>query len=140
MSTNQKIRDKVNKINGSMEGAISPFFNKTICQIMSVDKTIIPYFLDLEEKLLFEISIDKKVLEDKFYQELKKTLNRLDGNRTLWDMKELCRQSCMSENTIKDRFFYEPTFPKYKIGGKWYMPAKQTEEFLLKWIRMNETV
>ena len=87
---------------------------------------------------MLKISMDEKAIEEKFYQELKKTLSRIDHQRTLWDMRELCRQTCMCENTIKDRFFYEPHFPKHKIGGKWYMPAKETEEFLLDWIRTNE--
>lgn len=74
------------------------------------------------------------MIDTKMVQEQK---NRLDPDktRTLWDMKELCRQVSMSENTVKEKFFYEKGFPKYRVGGKWYMIAKETEEFLIRWIR-----
>lgn len=39
----------------------------------------------------------------------------------------------MSWNTIQENFFYDPRFPKHKIGSKWYYPAKEAEEFLLVW-------
>lgn len=84
---------------------------------------------------MLNIDIDKKVVEQIFLDELKKHLNRIELRRTLWDMKELCRQTCMSENTIKEKFFYDARFPKRKIGGKWYFPAKETEKFLLMWIK-----
>jgi hypothetical protein len=54
-------------------------------------------------------------------------------------MKELCRQTCMSENNIKEKFFYDPRFQKYKVGGKWLFPAKETEHFLLTWINEQPT-
>jgi hypothetical protein len=84
---------------------------------------------------VIKIDIDQKVVENLYLEELKKRLDQADKTRTLWDMKELCRQASMSENTIKERFFYEEGFPKYKIGGKWYMVARETEEFLLQWVR-----
>lgn len=84
---------------------------------------------------MLDIHIDEKVIEQRFLEELKKRLDRIEQSRTLWDMKELCRQTSMSENSIKDKFFYDERFPKHKIGGKWYFPARKTEEFLLMWIR-----
>lgn len=85
-----------------------------------------------------KIDVDQKALEELCLVELRKRLDEMDKSRTLWDMKELCRQASMSENTIKDRFFYEEGFPKYKIGGKWYMVARETEEFLLQWVRNHD--
>ncbi|EEM15100.1 hypothetical protein bpmyx0001_41210 [Bacillus pseudomycoides DSM 12442] len=41
----------------------------------------------------------------------------------------------MSGNTIKENFFYDEHFTKYKIGGKWYFSALETEKFLLMWIK-----
>lgn len=84
---------------------------------------------------MLNLEIDQKKLEERFFGELKKRLERIEHSRTLWDMKELCRQTSMSENSIKDKFFYDERFPKHKIGGKWYFPARETEEFLLKWIK-----
>ncbi len=83
---------------------------------------------------MISFQLDEREIEQKFLSELRKRLDQIDQRRTLWDMKELRRQTSMSENSIKDKFFYDKRFPKYKIGGKWYFPAKQTEEFLLMWI------
>jgi hypothetical protein len=83
---------------------------------------------------MISLQVDEKEFEIRYLEELRKRLDRLEHSRTLWDMKELCRQTCMSENNIKEKFFYEERFPKRKIGGKWYFPAKATEEFLISWI------
>lgn len=84
---------------------------------------------------MLDIHLNEKIIEQRFLEELRKRLDRIENHRTLWDMKELCRQTCMSENSIKEKFFYDKRFPKHKIGGKWYFPAREAEEFLLKWIR-----
>lgn len=83
---------------------------------------------------MISVQLDEKEIEKRFIEELKKRLEHIEQRRTLWDMKELCRQTCMSENTIKEKFFYDKRFPKRKIGGKWYFPAVATENFLLSWI------
>lgn len=83
--------------------------------------------------------MDQKEIESRFLHELKKRIEQIDMSRTLWDMKELCRQTCMSENNIKEKFFYDKRFPKRKIGGKWYFPARECEEFLLIWITEQPT-
>lgn len=87
---------------------------------------------------MLEINIDQKAIEKQYLEELKKRLDQADKTRTLWDMKELCRQTCMSENTIKDKFFYDEEFPKFRIGGKWYMIAEETQAFLLQWVREHD--
>lgn len=81
------------------------------------------------------INLDEKEIEQRFLEELRKRLDKIENTKTFWDMKTLCKQTCLSENTIKERFFYDSRFPKYKVGGKWLMPAKETEEFLLKWLK-----
>lgn len=84
---------------------------------------------------MITVQVDQEEVETLYLKELKKRLNEIEHRRTLWDMNELCRQTCMSENNIKDKFFYDPRFPKHKVGGKWYFPAKQCEAFLLQWIK-----
>ncbi|WP_203362411.1 hypothetical protein [Bacillus sp. REN10] len=88
---------------------------------------------------MINVQVDEMMIEQLFIEELKKHLDRIDRSRTLWDMKELCRQVSMSENNIKEKFFYDPRFPKHKIGGKWYFPAQECEEFLLLWIKEQPT-
>lgn len=84
---------------------------------------------------IFNITIDEQKVKKIFLEELRKCLERIEHKKVLWDMKELCRQTSMSENTIKEKFFYDERFPKYKLGGKWYFPALEAEVFLLMWIK-----
>jgi phage pi2 protein 07 len=84
---------------------------------------------------MLSLQLDEKALEDVFSKELKKRLDQLENKLTFWSMKELCKQTCLSENTIKDKFFYDERFPKHKVGGKWMFPAKECEKFLLVWIK-----
>lgn len=84
---------------------------------------------------MFKVQLDEKIAEEMLLQEIKKRVSMIESRFTYWDLDELCRQTCMSINNIKDKFFYDPKFPKYKIGGKWYMPAQECEAFLLKWIK-----
>lgn len=85
------------------------------------------------------VQVDENVIEQRFVEELKKRLDHIEHRKTLWDMKELCHQTSMSENNIKEKFFYDKRFPKYKIGGKWYFPARECEEFLLMWLKEQQT-
>lgn len=84
---------------------------------------------------MISLQVDEQHIEQRFLEELRKRLDKIERRHTFWDMKELCRQTNMSENSIKEKFFYDPRFPKHKIGGKWYFPAKECEEFLLMWIK-----
>ena len=84
---------------------------------------------------MIDVSINQDYVEERFLDELNKRLNKLSYKCTLWDMKELMKQTNMSDNNIKEKFFYDPRFPKYKIGGKWYFPAKEAEDFILMWIK-----
>lgn len=84
---------------------------------------------------MISVQLDESVVEQIFVNELQKRLNQIEQRLTLWDMKELCKQTCMSENSIKEKFFFDNRFPKYKLGGKWYFPAAECEKFLLMWIK-----
>lgn len=84
---------------------------------------------------MLSVQIDEKVVEEIYLEEIKKRLEKVDNSMVFWDSKELKRRTCMSWNTILDNFFFEKGFPKVKVGGKWYFPAKETEEYLLNWLR-----
>lgn len=88
---------------------------------------------------LLAIEIDQRVIEKRFQEELQKRLSKIEQSLTFWDMKELCRRTCMSENSIKEKFFHDERFPKYKLSGKWYFPAAEAESFLLEWIKEQPT-
>ena len=63
---------------------------------------------------MISVKLDEKEIEKRFNKELKKRLEQIEHRRTLWDMKELCRQTCMSENTIKENFSTTKDFQKGK--------------------------
>lgn len=86
---------------------------------------------------MFQIQIDEKLMEEAFLEEVQKRLLKIENRHLFWDLDELSKQTCMSIGNIKDKFFYNPSFPKYKIGGKWYFPAIECEKFLLEWIKQQ---
>lgn len=86
---------------------------------------------------MISIHVDKSKVEQIYYEELKKRLDHLENQQVFWDMKTLCKVTCMSENFIKDQFFYDSRFPKFRVGKKWLFPAKETEDFLLMWLKKH---
>ena len=77
--------------------------------------------------------IDNNYVEEVFRQEVRKKIEKISQTTLFWDMKELCRQVSLSETTVKETFFYEEGFPKFRVGKKWLINAKLAEEFLAKW-------
>lgn len=88
---------------------------------------------------MITVQLDEKEIEQRYLAELKKRLDELENRQVFWDMKTLCKVTCMSDNFIKDQFFYDPRLPKYRAGKKWLFPAKETEAFLLMWIKERPT-
>lgn len=84
---------------------------------------------------MISVSVEKEVVDQLIRTEIAKTLHELSHRHMFWDMKELCRQTSMSENFIREHIFFHPKFPKYKVGKKWLMPAKETEAFMLQWLK-----
>lgn len=84
---------------------------------------------------MIELQVNETELEGIVRDELRSRLNELEHRHTFWDMKELCRQTNMSETFIKEQFFYDERFPKRRVGRKWLMPARETEKFLLMWLK-----
>jgi len=84
---------------------------------------------------MLTMEIDNKIVEQVFKEELQKRLEQLEERVTLWDMNELLRQTKMSINTIKEHFFYNDDFPKYKVGSKWYFPAEECTKYILNWLK-----
>lgn len=83
---------------------------------------------------MLNIQIDEDVARQLYLEKIEEKLKEIDKERLFWDTNELKKQTCLSWNTIQKEFFFDPRFPKYKIGGKWMFPAQETKDFLLKWI------
>ena len=84
---------------------------------------------------MIKIQIDNNRVQELLKEAIEEKINEHSNDLLFWDSNELKRRTCMSWNTIQDNFFHDKDFPKAKIGGKWYYPAKETEEFLLKWLK-----
>lgn len=84
---------------------------------------------------MVSIDINEEEARALLLQKVEERIRQCDMELTLWDRKELCRQTCMSWNTILKEFFYDQRFEKFKVGNKWKFPAKETRAFILKWLR-----
>jgi len=83
---------------------------------------------------MLSIQIDKEEVKQLYIEKLKEKISEVDAELVFWDANELKRRTCMCWNTIQKEFFFDPRFPKYKVGNKWYFPAEEAKAFLLKWL------
>lgn len=83
---------------------------------------------------MLTVSIDESEVRGMVKQKIMELLQEFDAELVFWDTAELKRRTCLSWNTIQDQFFYHPDFPKFKVGSKWMFPARETREFLTKWL------
>ncbi|MEK8133122.1 DUF771 domain-containing protein [Paenibacillus filicis] len=88
---------------------------------------------------MISIQIDEKEIKKLCKERVEEFLKEGDFEFVYWDSKELRKRTCLAWSTIQDHFFYDPRFPKYKIGNKWYFPAKKTREFLETWLTEQPT-
>ncbi|MFI8716051.1 group-specific protein [Brevibacillus brevis] len=83
---------------------------------------------------MLRIEIDENEVREIIRDRIHELIKEFDAEKVFWDTTELKKRTCMCWNTIQDRFFFDPRFPKFKVGGKWYFPARETKEFLIKWL------
>ncbi|WP_025716326.1 hypothetical protein [Paenibacillus sp. 1-18] len=83
---------------------------------------------------MLSINIDEKQVRELLKAKIAEFLKEADAEYVFWDASELKRRTCMSWNFIQEQFFFDPRFSKRKVGSKWYFPAKETREFLGKWL------
>lgn len=82
---------------------------------------------------MLTVQIDEAQVREEIRRRIAELVKEVDAEYVFWDTEELKRRTCMCWNTILSTFFYDPRFPKAKIGGKWYFPARQAREFLERW-------
>lgn len=81
--------------------------------------------VDINEQQIFEIA----------REEIKEKLKSVENEFVFWDLKMLCEKTCMSRSFVLETFFFLPDFPRYKVGKKWLMPAKEASEYLIEWLK-----
>lgn len=84
---------------------------------------------------MIQIRVDEEIIKEMYEQAVQDAIDEIEKDLIFWDSKELRRRTCLSWNTIQDTFFHDERFPKAKIGGKWLFPAKETEKFLVEWLK-----
>lgn len=89
---------------------------------------------------MINIHIDEQEVKKLVLEKIEEMLKDVDKDLVFWDRKELTRRTCLSWNTIQQYFFYDPRFPKYKVGSKWIFPAQETKEFLLTWLKEQSRI
>ncbi len=84
---------------------------------------------------MISIKLNEGELRRIYLEKIEASLEEIEKELIFWDRKELERRTCMCWSTIQKEFLFDPDFPKYKIGAKWYFPAKEAQVFLLNWIK-----
>ena len=84
---------------------------------------------------MLKVEVNDAMAKQMYLDAVNKKLEELDASLVFWDSNELKRRTCMSWNTIQEHFFHDPRFPKVKLGGKWFYPAKEAEKFLCQWLQ-----
>lgn len=87
---------------------------------------------------MLHVQLDDEQIRLLFAQKIEERIEKIAAEHVFWDSNELKRRTCMSWNTMQENFFHDPDFPKVKVGGKWYFPAREAEAFLLDWFRKHK--
>lgn len=83
---------------------------------------------------MLSVTVDKEEVLKICRERIGQLVKEVDAEYVFWDTAELKRRTCLSWNSIQSAFFFDPRFPKHKIGSKWYFPARETRAFLEKWL------
>lgn len=83
---------------------------------------------------MLSVQIDAVEVKKLCREKIAEFVKEVDAEYVFWDAAELRKRTCMSWNFIQEQFFFDPRFPKHKIGAKWYFPARETRRFLESWL------
>lgn len=84
---------------------------------------------------MLTVKVDEAEVKELCRERIRELVKEVDAEYVFWDAKELMKRTCMSWNFIQQQFFFHKDFPKYKVGSKWFFPARETRQFLERWLR-----
>lgn len=87
------------------------------------------------------IQVDEQVILQLLKDAAQEKIEQVSAQLTFWNMADLKRQTGIKTTaTLKEYFFYDPNFPKFKIGRDWYFPVKEAQAYLEKYalVQMEE--
>lgn len=83
---------------------------------------------------LIDVQLDDGEIMNLCRERIRELIQEVDAEMVFWNATELKKRTCLSWNTIQNLFFYDPRFPKRKVGGQWLFPARETRYFLETWL------
>lgn len=66
---------------------------------------------------ILSVNVNKTEVMKMCREQIELLVKEVDSEYVFWDTSELKRRTCLSWNTIQSLFFFDPRFPKRKIGG-----------------------
>lgn len=78
---------------------------------------------------MINVEIDENEVRELYLKTLREKIDEVDAELIFWDTKELKRRTCMSWNTIQKEFFFDPRFPKRKVGGSGIFTLRKQKSF-----------
>lgn len=78
---------------------------------------------------MITFEIDQNLLEEQVSKELSKRLEAIEHRVTFWDTKELCKQTNMSLNFIKETFFMIRGFQNIESAQNGFFLQKSANSF-----------
>ncbi len=68
--------------------------------------------------------------------ELKSEIEELrNSEKVFWTIADLKNQTGIKSFVSLQKLFYQPGFPKFKIGNEWRFPVDETSKWLKEWWR-----
>lgn len=78
-------------------------------------------------------NINEDAMRDMMRQAIEEKAAQLAQEKIFWTVSELEEYANMNINTMKNHFFYDERFPKFKVGRDWRFPVARTKQFLEQW-------
>lgn len=96
--------------------------------------------METQTNQIIKFMIDNTVIEDRVRREITECIEN-QTQKLFYDMQDLQKITSFSKGHIMNTFFFDKRFEKIrkKVGKKHVFPAKETNEFLLEWIKEQPT-
>ena len=78
-------------------------------------------------------SINEDLMREMMQQAVQEQAEKIAQEKIFWTVKELEEYANLCIDTMKKEFFYDPDFPKSKIGATWRFPATKVTAYLDTW-------
>lgn len=77
-------------------------------------------------------------IKEAIINELRTQCSEIGFSQAYYTWADLEQITNMTRNHIKDQFYYDPRFKKFKSGSKTLFPVKETNQFLKEWWKEQE--